>query len=75
MGAPLDDIDAGEAAREMERVVQGLDVAHLLVVGMSQVVTAMNVANEPHYPPLRTVLEHAQASAERVMAYLHRARA
>jgi len=74
MGAPVDDIGAGEAAREMERVVQGLDVAHRLVAGVSQVVAAMNMANEPHYPPLRTVLEHAQTSAERVMAYLHRTR-
>jgi hypothetical protein len=30
-------------------------------------------ANEPHYPPLRTVLEHALASADGVMAYRHRA--
>ncbi len=72
MDTPLDDLGAGEAAREMERVIQGLDTAHLLVAGMSQVVAAINMAAEPHYPPLRTVLEHAQASAERVMTYLRR---
>lgn len=70
MAASLDDISAGEAASEMERVMQALTVMHHLVVGLSQVSAALNLASEPHYPPLRTLLEHAQSSADRVNAYL-----
>ncbi len=39
------------------------------LAGMCQVMAAMNVSEGPHYVPLRTVLEHAQTSAERVMAH------
>ncbi|HEX8631798.1 MAG TPA: hypothetical protein VF755_26870 [Catenuloplanes sp.] len=77
-------MSAGEAARELERVVQAVDEAQLLMAGIDQVVASLRLlpgheggpdnAVRTQHSALRTRLEHAQRSAARVMEYLrHRA--
>lgn len=62
-----------EAALELEKVARALDEAHALTVGLDQIHAATQLIGAVQHSPLRTLLEHAQASTERVITYLRAA--
>jgi hypothetical protein len=57
---------AGEAAREMEKVTRALFHARELVVGVDRARAALGLADRESYSALRTLVEQAEISAERV---------
>ncbi|MCW2567371.1 MAG: hypothetical protein JWN54_1468 [Mycobacterium sp.] len=61
---------AGEMAREMERVSRALRHARTHIAGLDQAESARSMSEKIAYSPLRTVLEQAEAAAERVGEYL-----
>jgi hypothetical protein len=61
---------AGEMASEMERVTRALAAARTYVAGLDQADGARALSEQVAYSPLRTLLEHAETSAETVLAYL-----
>jgi hypothetical protein len=61
-----------ELALEQHRVCKALDQARVYVAGADQS-DAARALGTMHHSPLRTALEHALASAERVLAYLRAA--
>ncbi|MEV4625480.1 hypothetical protein AB0J90_04230 [Micromonospora sp. NPDC049523] len=63
-------MDSGEMAREMERVNRALELARVHLAGLDQAESARGLANRITHSPLRTLLEQAEASAERVTNYL-----
>lgn len=64
MGSPAD------LAHEMQTVLRALEHARVLVAGLDQVDTARRLAGRVAYSPLRTLLEHAEQAAARVIAHL-----
>lgn len=62
--------DSGEMAREMERVCRALGAAHQHLAGEDQADSARQLKERIAYSPLRTLIEQAQQSAERVMSHL-----
>ncbi|XVU25833.1 hypothetical protein ACQPZJ_01875 [Actinoplanes sp. CA-054009] len=62
--------DAGEMAREMERVCRALAQAGILLAGHDQAESARQLSERPAYSPLRTLVEQAEESAKRVMQHL-----
>ena len=63
-------MNSGELAREMERVNRALELARVHVAGLDQAESARGLADRVTYSPLRTLLEQAEVSAERVTTYL-----
>jgi hypothetical protein len=64
---------AGEAAREMEKVARALHHVRELMAGVDRARAALDLADRESYSALRTVVEQAQASAERVQTALRAA--
>lgn len=64
MGSPAD------LAHEMQTVLRALEHARVLVAGLDQADTARKLASRVAYSPLRTLLEHAEQAAARVIADL-----
>ncbi|WP_422753075.1 hypothetical protein [Micromonospora sp. WMMD708] len=62
-------LEAGDFAREMERVNRALDNVGVLLAGLDQADSARALRN-PSYSPLRTLIEQARTSAARVTEYL-----
>lgn len=62
----MDRLQAAEAAREMGRVRDALIEARRVVAGIEQVQQAFDRRDEDRYSPLRTLVEQAIESAERV---------
>ena len=63
----MDETAASEAAREMEKVHRALYHARELLVSVDQARAALELTDRtPAYSPLRTLVEQAQTSAERV---------
>ncbi|OKI49362.1 hypothetical protein [Micromonospora sp. CB01531] len=60
---------SAEMAREMERVNHALEETRILLAGLDQVDSARWLSR-PANSPLRTLVEHARESAERVTTYL-----
>ncbi|WP_186316121.1 hypothetical protein [Catellatospora sichuanensis] len=59
-----------DLAHEMQTVLRALEQARLLVAGLDQADTARKLASRVAYSPLRTMLEHAERAAARVIAHL-----
>ncbi|GAA2389060.1 hypothetical protein Cme02nite_71310 [Catellatospora methionotrophica] len=64
MSSPVD------LANEMQTVLRALEQARVLVAGLDQADTARKLANKVAYSPLRTLLEHAEQAAARVVGHL-----
>lgn len=62
--------DAGEMAREMERVNRALEAARTHIAGLDQAEGARSLSDQVAYSPLRTLLEHAEHSAKTVLNFL-----
>lgn len=62
--------NTGDMAREMEIVLRALEHARVLVAGLDQSDTARKLAGRVTYSPLRTLLEHGEQAATRVMEHL-----
>jgi protein involved in sex pheromone biosynthesis len=62
--------EAGELAREMERVCLALAQARVYVAAHDQADSARSMTRKISYSPLRTVLEQGEKTAERVLTYL-----
>jgi hypothetical protein len=61
---------AGEMARERERVSRALGQARTHLAGLDQAESARSLREKVAYSPLRTVLEQAEVAAQRVGEYL-----
>ncbi|MDR7278952.1 hypothetical protein J2S41_005730 [Catenuloplanes atrovinosus] len=59
-----------EMAQEMERVCQALAGAQTFLAGLDQADSARQRTTRVAYSPLRTLVEQAQETADRVLAYL-----
>lgn len=59
-----------DLAHEMQTVLRALEHARVLVAGLDQADTARKLAGRVAYSPLRTLLEHAEQAAARVIAHL-----
>ena len=66
-------MDAGQAAREMEKILRALEYARLLLAGRDQAIAATDLAAEPRYSPLRTLVEQAEMSGQEILRYLQKA--
>jgi hypothetical protein len=64
---------AGEAAREMEKVARALHHAAELVAGVDRARAALDLTDREQYSALRTAVEQAQTSAQRVLGALRSA--
>lgn len=62
-----------ELALELDRVVDVIAQARVLVAGMDAADTARNGELRPRQSALRTRLEHAEATADRVARWLREA--
>ncbi|MEV4481733.1 hypothetical protein [Micromonospora coxensis] len=62
-------LEAGDLAREMERVNRALANAGVLLAGLDQADSA-RALRDPSYSPLRTLIEQATTSAAQVTEYL-----
>lgn len=62
--------EPGEMAREMERVCRALAGADQLLAGLDQAASALELASEVAYSPLRTLVDHAAQSAALVLSHL-----
>jgi hypothetical protein len=62
--------NAGEMAREMERVARALETARVHIAGLDQADGARRLRDQVAYSPLRTLLEQAEQSAATVIGYL-----
>lgn len=62
--------DSGEMAGEMERVCRALDEAGMHLAGEDQAESARQLNERVRYSPLRTTVEQARISAERVLCHL-----
>lgn len=67
-------MDAGQAARDMEKILRALEHTKLLLAGHDQAVAATDLAAEPRYSPLRTLVEQAETSGQEILRYLRAAR-
>jgi hypothetical protein len=63
-------MDAGQAAREMEKIIRALEHMRLLLAGHDQASAATDLATEPRYSPLRTLVEQAEVSGQEILHYL-----
>jgi hypothetical protein len=59
--------DLGEMAREMERVCRALDHAGVHLAAEDQAESARQLGDQVAYSPLRTLVDHAHSSAQRVL--------
>lgn len=57
---------AGEAAREMDKISHALHRSRELVASVDRARAALGLEGRESYSPLRTLVEQAQTSAERV---------
>ena len=62
----MDAIVAGETAREMEKVHRALQHVRELLIGIDRVRAALGLQERESYSALRTLVEQAETSAERV---------
>ncbi|MEO3742267.1 hypothetical protein [Plantactinospora sp. B5E13] len=61
---------AGEMAREMERINRALEVARVHIAGLDQADGARLLSGRVAHSPLRTLLEQAEQASQRVTTYL-----
>ncbi len=66
-------MDAGQAAREMEKIMRALERTRLLLAGRDQATAAIELADELRYSPLRTLVEQAEVSGAEILRYLRAA--
>ncbi|MEU7821545.1 hypothetical protein [Catellatospora sp. NPDC049133] len=59
-----------DMAHEMQTVLRALENARVLVAGLDQADAARKLVGQVAYSPLRTLLEHAEHAAARVIAQL-----
>lgn len=62
--------DTGELAAEMEKVNRALSHVRVHLAGLDTAESARQLAGQPAYSPLRTLVEHAEQSAARVTTFL-----
>lgn len=62
--------ESGEMAREMERVCRALDQTGIHLAGADQADSARQLEDHVSYSPLRTLVDQARTSAERVLRHL-----
>lgn len=63
-------VQAGELAREMERVNRALETAGIHLAALDRADSARELREKHVYSPLLTLVEQAKASAARVTEYL-----
>lgn len=61
---------AGEARLDMDRIREALVKSRLAFEGMDQADTMRHDAPTPHQSAVRTLLEHAERAADRVMEFI-----
>ena len=62
--------ESGEMAREMERVCRALTQTGIHLAGADQADSARRLDDRVSYSPLRTLVDQAHTSAERVLLHL-----
>ncbi len=62
--------EPGEMAREMERVCRALEHAGVHLAGEDQADSARQLDDRVAHSPLRTLVDQARVSAERVLLHL-----
>jgi hypothetical protein len=63
-------VQAGELAREMERVNRALETAGIHLAALDRADRARQLGEKDAYSPLLTLVEQAKVSAARVTEYL-----
>ncbi|MDG4803693.1 hypothetical protein [Micromonospora sp. WMMD980] len=63
-------VEAGEAAREMERVNRALDAARIHLAALDRAADLHELREKQTNSPLLTLIEHAGNSAARVTQFL-----
>ena len=63
-------MDAGQASREMEKILRALVQTERMLAGHDQAAAATALVDRPRYSPLRTLVGQAATSAEQVLQFL-----
>ena len=64
--------EAAEMAREMERVCRALAEMGIHLAGTDQAASALQLRDQVTHSPLRTLVDQARDSAERVIRHLRK---